>query len=144
MRPTDFEALEGMRVRLNDLTVAETRILDDFGEVLLSAGGRLRTPTDAADPGQDARAVAAANLNRQIVLDDGRSGTRRRPVRYLSPGGTLRAGDTLDELTGVLSFAFDRWRVQPTEPVTVRGRQLTDRRARRRRRRPARSPASTS
>jgi predicted extracellular nuclease len=115
--PTDFEALEGTRVRLIDLTVAETRLLDDFGEVLLSAGGPLSTPTDAADPGQDARAVAAANLDRQIALDDGRNGTPRRPVRYLSPGERLRAGDTVDELTGVLSFAFDRWRVQPTEPV---------------------------
>ena len=113
-----FEALEGMRVKLVDLTVAETRHLDDFGEVRLSAGGQLRTPTDVADPGQDAQAVATANLDRQIVLDDGRSGTHRRPVRYLSPGETLRAGDTLDELTGVLSFAFDRWRVQPTEAVT--------------------------
>ena len=122
--PTDFEALEGMRVRLNGLTVAETRLLDDFGEVLLSAGGRLSTPTDAADPGQDARAVTAANLNRQIVLDDGRSGTQRRPVSYLPPGETLRAGDTLDEVTGVLSFAFDRWRVQPTEPVTFEAANL--------------------
>jgi len=116
--PVSFEALEGMRVRLGDLTVAETRLLDDFGEVVLSAGGPLPEPTEATDPGQDARAVAAANLAQQIVLDDGRSGTQQRPVRYLDPGQTLRVGAGLAELTGVLSFAFERWRVQPTEPVT--------------------------
>ena len=115
--PASYEALEGMRVELGGLTVAETRLVDDFGEVLLSAGGSLTTPTEHADPGQDARAVALANLERQIVLDDGRSGTQQRPVRYLDPGATLRVGDTLDELTGVLSFAFERWRVQPTGPV---------------------------
>ena len=114
---TDFEASEGMRVKLIDLTVAQTRLLDEFGEILLSAGGALSTPTDVADPGQDARSIATANQNRQIVLDDGRGGTGQRPVRHLPPGEMLRVGDTLDELTGVLSFAFDRWRVQPTEPV---------------------------
>ena len=115
--PGDLETLEGMRVALRDLTVAETRLLDDFGEVLLAVDGRLSTPTEAADPGLDAQAVATANLNRHIVLDDGRSGTQQRPVRYLAPGETLRAGDTLDEVTGVLSFAFERWRIHPTEPV---------------------------
>jgi predicted extracellular nuclease len=116
--PAGFEALEGMRVRIGGLAVAETRGLDDFGEIVLSAGGPLTAPTQAAAPGPPAQAVATANANRQIVLDDGRSGTQQRPVRFLAPGQTLRSGDTLDELTGVLSFAFDRWRIQPTEPVT--------------------------
>ncbi|HEY4603332.1 MAG TPA: hypothetical protein VIH08_03215, partial [Blastococcus sp.] len=52
------EALEGMLVAAGQpLTVSEVFNLDRYGEVLLSSGGRLVTPTEAAQPGPGAAAV---------------------------------------------------------------------------------------
>ncbi|SDS94104.1 hypothetical protein SAMN04488543_2690 [Friedmanniella luteola] len=112
------ERLEGMLVAPADtLTVSEVFDLTSFGELTLSEGGVLLTPTEAAAPGAPARAVAADNLLRSIVLDDAvsaRVGVSTRP--YLSPSTPVRVGDEL-HLTAptVLGFGFGTWRLQPAD-----------------------------
>jgi predicted extracellular nuclease len=112
------ERLEGMRVTVRQaLAVTDTRNLDDFGEVLLAAGGPLRTPTEVAEPGEAARAVDAENDRRSLLLDDASSRANPNPVPYVTPEDSLRRGDTTAGLTGVLSQGFGAYRLQPTERV---------------------------
>jgi 5'-nucleotidase len=99
-----------------DLTVSELFDLTSFGEVLLSSGGRLLSPTQAAEPGADAAAVAAENLTRSITLDDGASARLARGTvpPYLAPGDPVRIGDTAQLGPVVLSAGFGSWRLQPS------------------------------
>jgi predicted extracellular nuclease len=58
----DAEQWEGMLVQLpQTLTVTENFNLARFGEIILSSGGRLLTPTQIAMPGQAAIDAAASN-----------------------------------------------------------------------------------
>lgn len=113
------ERLEGMRIVVpGTLTVTESRNADNFGELRLSSGGVLFTPTEVAEPGAAAAAVAAENARRNLILDDARSPSNPRPVPYVTPLDSLRRGDTTTGLSGILSFGFGQYRVQPTaEPA---------------------------
>lgn len=112
------EAYEGMLVAPVDaLTVSEVFDLTSFGELTLSAGGRLVQPTELARPGPAAAAIAAENAARRIVLDDGvtaRVSVSTRP--YLTPDTPVRVGDVLDFTEPlVLGYGFDAWRLQPAD-----------------------------
>ncbi len=114
----DWERVEGMRVRIDTPLVASDHAdLGRFGEVELAAGARLARPTDRVLPGAEAAALAASNARRRVLLDDGSRARDPRPVPYLGADGTLRLGDALDGLEGVLGFAFGRFRIHPTLPV---------------------------
>src|SRR5690606_27555909 len=109
---------EGMRVELpQTLTVNETYQLGRYGQVLL-ANGRLAQPTHSAAPGAPAQVVAAQNALNQILLDDASNVQNPDPVIFPAPGlsatNTLRSGDTVGGVTGILSFDFGEWRVLPT------------------------------
>ncbi|MBZ0307049.1 MAG: ExeM/NucH family extracellular endonuclease, partial [Anaerolineae bacterium] len=121
------EAYEGMLVTLpQTLTVTEVYELGRFGEVLLSSGGRLQQPTNAQLPGQEANLLQETNALNQIILDDNLTVQNPDPVPFLLEG-TLRLGDTVTGLTGVLSYAFDTYRIQPTEsPEFVRSNPRLD------------------
>lgn len=127
---SDFEKLEGMRVSFSQtLTVSEVYTLARYGEVTLSANGRLYNPTNFVDP-NDAPAsgtnssgssnvsavTAQQNLNdlSRILLDD-KSNVQNPPtVPYVDPvNNTLRCGSTLNSLQGVMDFAFSVYRIQP-------------------------------
>jgi uncharacterized protein len=113
-----FERYEGMLVRLSgELYVTEHFGLGRFGEVALSAGGRLFNPTHLAEPGPAAVALQAENDLRRLVLDDGSNAQNRDPVAYpqggLSYANTLRTGDRLTEVIGVLDERFGGYRLQP-------------------------------
>ena len=117
----EHEAREGMLVALSNLTVTEVFNLGRFGEVSLSGVGRLYVPTAVADPGAPAQAVAAANARSRIILDDGDNRQNIDPTRYpqggLSATNTLRVGDSLPELDGVMDFRFSNYRIQPVDSV---------------------------
>ena len=112
------ERLEGMLVDpVDGLTVSEVFDLTRFGELTLSEGGLLVQPTELARPGPAAQAIAAENLTRRIVLDDGSSAQANVTNRpYLTPGTPVRVGDELD-LTEplVLGFGFRPFRLQPAD-----------------------------
>ena len=107
----DLEQYEGMLVRFPQiLTINDLYFLERYGEVLLSHRGRSFTYTNQNSPdvaGKDANLRAAASLN--ILLDDGKRSQNVTPVRYLRAGAlpdySIRAGDTIRELTGNLRFS---------------------------------------
>ena len=105
-----LERFEGMLVALpQSLSVTEHFQLGRFGQVSLSANGRLPTATAVAAPGAPALAQAAANDLNLIVLDDDNEIQNPDPIRFarggtpLSASNTLRGGDTVSGLVGVLS-----------------------------------------
>ncbi len=112
------EPFEGMRVSPADrLTVSEVFELTRYGELTLSEGGLLVTPTEVARPGPAAEAVAANNALRTVVLDDGTDvGTTVTNRPYLSATTPVRVGDTLTfTAPTVLGFAYGDWRLQPAD-----------------------------
>lgn len=117
-----LEAFEGMAVTLTQtLTVTENYNLGRFGELVLSADGRLFNPTQIAEPGAPALASAEANRLRRLLLDDGSSSQNPATIVYPQPqltaSNTVRSGDTVQNLQGVLHYAFGEYRIQPTAPV---------------------------
>lgn len=115
----DLETFEGMAVQFTrDLFVTDNFNLGRFGEVVLSVGGRQLIPTQVAEPGVEANDRADLDQRSRILLDDGSNRQNPVPVPpYFAADGTLRAGDRFQGLTGVLSFGFSAYRVQPTGPV---------------------------
>jgi predicted extracellular nuclease len=114
----DLERFEGMRVQFSQtMTATEVFNLGRFGEVSMSGAGRLYNPTAVAAPGAAALAVAAQNNRSRIILDDGNNLQNIDPTRYpqggLSASNTLRVGDTLAGLEGVMDFRFSNYRIQP-------------------------------
>ena len=120
---SDWERFEGMRISLpQQMTVTETFTLARFGEVSLSANGRLFTPTSIVEPGAAAAAQQDLNNRSRIVLDDANGQQNIDPTRYptggLSAANTLRSGHTTSDAGGVLDQRFGRYRIQPVGPVT--------------------------
>ena len=116
---TDLEKYEGMLVKFTDtLSVTEVFNLGKFGEVVLSAGGRQFNPTNG-----NGTATRVQNQLARIILDDASSKQNPAPIPYLSAGdtsGTRRVGDTVQNLTGILSYGFNAYRIQPTStPIFV-------------------------
>ena len=119
----DHEATEGMLVHFDQtLTATEVFNLGRFGEVSLSGVGRLYTPTAAVAPGAPAQAYEAQNQRSRIILDDGNNQQNIDPTRYpqggLSATNTLRVGDTLPSLGGIMDFRFGNYRIQPVGPLS--------------------------
>ena len=117
------EALEGMRVRLeHGATITGLYELARYGVVTL-ADDRLYQPTQVAEPGPPARAVADRNRLRQLRLDDGSRrqfpGLPKWVVRHYNAGQRLRVGDRLADVTGILDYRYDAWRLQPTTAPRV-------------------------
>ena len=133
----DLERYEGMLITIpQTLTVTEVFNLGQFGEVSLSANGRLFNPTNIIDPNDTnaagtsssgnsniAAVTARQNLNNRsrIILDDGSSASNLSDVPYVNTtdadptNDTLRIGSTTTGLTGVLGFGFNNYRIQPTQ-----------------------------
>ena len=98
--------LAGVKVHLDQpLTVSGNYELARFGTLTLSAGGRLL---------RERSAEAEADQARRIELDDGSYRRDPRPIPWLDDDGTRRSGSTVHDLTGILEYAFDRWRLHPT------------------------------
>jgi predicted extracellular nuclease len=131
-----LEQHEGMLVVFNQtLTVSQNFFQGRYGQVTLAAGGRLFQPTNSFAPlSPEAIAQADENARRLLVLDDGQDinalGDNPSPIPYIGANNTLRAGDTVAGLTGVIDYgrinsdssnpARD-YRLHPTsEPVFAR------------------------
>jgi predicted extracellular nuclease len=130
--PVDLEPYEGMLVTFPEaLTASQNYFQGRYGQVTLSSDGRLFVPTNVVLPGSQAIALAQENLRRMIVLDDGQDvsdyGDNPAPIPYIGADDTLRAGDTVAGLTGVIDYGqitappdpLYHYRLHPTEePVT--------------------------
>lgn len=120
-----WENYEGMLVTVsgadtNPLTVTETFTLARFGEVVVSAGGRLFNPTNFVEPGAAAVAAQALNDRSRLLIDDGRDGTPPDgQVPFIPTTATeFRQGFTTPSVTGILGYGFNTFRLQPTTPIT--------------------------
>ncbi len=115
-----FEAHEGMLVSFPQaLVISEYFDFDRYNEIMLTSVRHL-TPTALVEPGAPAIALAASYLLDSITLDDGRTTQNSDPA--LHPDGTtfdmtnlFRGGDLLSNVTGVLDYSFDLYRIQPTQ-----------------------------
>jgi predicted extracellular nuclease len=116
----DFEKLEGMSITFPSQVIAEYFNFDRFGEIAL-ATDRLVQPPAVFDPGSpEATALADLNARSQIILDDGR--TSQNPDPAIHPNGGVfdlnnlfRGGDIVENVTGVMHYAFNRYRIEPTQ-----------------------------
>ncbi|WP_211276932.1 ExeM/NucH family extracellular endonuclease, partial [Tamilnaduibacter salinus] len=114
----ELERYEGMQVALqHPMTVSQNYFLGRYGQLTLSSpddsgqAGRLFKPTNQYPAGTpEAVTLAEANARRLLILDDGMDigafGDNPEPVPYLGPVPpmTLRAGDTVGNLVGVIDF----------------------------------------
>ncbi len=115
---TTFEPVEGVLVTFPEaLTATEHFQLGRFGEVTVSSDGRLFQPTDRVAPGAPAQALAELAARRRLLIDDGSAVQNPAFVPYLTPQA-VRIGDTATGITGVMSFGFSLYRLQPTETIT--------------------------
>ena len=121
----ELERFEGMLVTLNGpLTVSQNFFQARYGQLTLSSGGRLETPTNRHRPGStQALALANENARRRIVLDDGSSLQNLNPSPYLGAQALPRAGDVVSgAITGVIDFGLvtssnldpGGYKIQPT------------------------------
>jgi len=140
---TDYlERFEGMRVTIpGPLHVTDNYNLERYGELFLSPLTAIFNPTEILDP-NDAPAAGTSSTgtgnvpaittqqslhNRyRVMLDDGRNVENGNPIPYLRTsavggGRTLRLGDSTTHLSGILSYDFSEWRIQPTVAVTFAG-----------------------
>ncbi len=133
----DLERYEGMLVTINvPLTASQNFFQGRYGQVTLSANGRLIKPTNLY-PAGSAQALALQDLNARssILLDDGTSLQNPNPTPYIGADNTLRAGDTLPGgVTGVIDYGpatsdlggILSYRIHPTvAPVFVRSNART-------------------
>jgi predicted extracellular nuclease len=126
----DLEAFEGMLVRFpQKLTVSGLRFLERYGEVHLSAGGRLYQYTNSNAPGAAGYAAHKDSVAaRTIRLDDGLRSSNPASIHHLNSGAaadySIRAGDSVTGATGNLRYSRgsgsggdEGWRLMPTEDI---------------------------
>ncbi|OLT12848.1 endonuclease/exonuclease/phosphatase [Actinomadura sp. CNU-125] len=105
-----LERFEGVLLRLRgEMAASETYDLGRYGEITVAAGGRLFQPTDGHDD-----SARAANEARRLLVDDASNVQNPDTIPYTSDGRVVRLGDVTEGLTGVLSYGFDSYRLQPT------------------------------
>lgn len=119
----DLERYEGMLVTVTGpLTVDQNFFQGQYGQITVSALGRLETPTNRLRPGPGALALDADNQRRSLIVEDGTSMQYPNPTPFLGEANTLRAGDAVTSLTGVVDYGLatsssadpGSWRIVPT------------------------------
>lgn len=143
----DYETVEGMLVSVDSgttdpLTLITNFNLDRYGEFWVSAGVQTQ-PTqiyDAQTELSEILALAEANENARLLIDDGSSQSNPSEFQYIpntsagdNGNGYLDAGDTFDAggatfrlgteftapLTGVMDFGFSEYRLQLDDMVQI-------------------------
>jgi uncharacterized repeat protein (TIGR01451 family) len=118
---TDLEPYESMLVVFpQTLTVAQNYFQGRYGQVTLSVG-RMYNPTNGNGLGD----TMEYNLRRMIILDDALTSQNPNPIPYIGQDNTLRAGDTVAGVIGVVDYGLITndsvtrfYRLQPTEVPT--------------------------
>lgn len=115
----EAERWEGMRVRLpQELVVTGNYTLGRYGEFYVSPR-RVMAATQVAAPGAAAQAALRADSLARIVVGDASSGQNPATIPYptgnLGASNSLRGGDKVSGLVGVLDWAFGLWTLQPTQ-----------------------------
>ena len=114
-----WEQLEGALLQIvQPLVVNDTYQLGRYGEITL-ADSRLQVPTDTMAPGKAAVEYYHQQQQRHmLVLDDGLYQQNPQPLQLgklkISAANTLRIGDSVSGLTGVLLQDARGYRLVPT------------------------------
>jgi len=122
--PEDWEALEGMLVRIDaPLTISGHHEMLARGVLIASFDGRLYAPTERAPPGEPARQTAAANARRRLLLDDASAAVCNggcAPAWYLPAEAPFpRSGSVVVGATGILDQRWGEYRLQLTAPLAL-------------------------
>ncbi|MCB1225963.1 MAG: ExeM/NucH family extracellular endonuclease [Verrucomicrobiales bacterium] len=115
-----LERAEGMQVVFDSaLVVTSNEELGSRGELVLSQGGVLLTPTETLDPADlvGIRAAQAAQARNRVTLDDGSGAYYPDPTPFLNASATRRCGDRIPALAGMLTETPGGYRVQPVTSV---------------------------
>ena len=120
---TELEAYEHMLVSLDQtLYVTDNYGLVRYGQFTV-ATERLYQGTQVAEPGEQANAVEASNRLKSIVIDDGSTQQNADKVPYPAPElsgfNSLRLGDSITQVEGVMTYSFGAYRIHPTADVNV-------------------------
>ncbi|WP_425501681.1 ExeM/NucH family extracellular endonuclease [Pseudoxanthomonas koreensis] len=112
--PADWEALEGMRVRIDaPLAVTGTDAVQRFGELAVSFDGRQWQPSEVARPGSPEHATGAArNARQRLLLDDGSQQRDPAQVAWLDGREIPRVGATVRDAEGIVEQRHGGWRLQ--------------------------------
>ncbi len=123
---SDFEAFEGMAVIFpQELVISEYYNYDRYGEMVLAQPlnneDRPYNPTAVELPA-NAQARKDANALSRITLDDGLTAQNPDVLRHPNGGdfaqnNYFRGGDKVKNTVGVLNYAYDLYRIQPTSPA---------------------------
>ena len=116
---TNWERYEGMLLRFPQaLTILDAHNFDRYGELTYGLD-RQWVPTSIVDPGQPANDLLASNNTDRLLVDDGRSSQNPSPAIHpdgkpMAQDNYFRSGDQVTNLTGILSYDFESYRLQPT------------------------------
>jgi len=127
---TYLERYEGMAVKvMQPLYVTENYNLGRGGLLDLSSDGRLMQPTQVVTPGTPANDMAQQNSLDRLILDDGSTSQNPDPIiyprPYLSATNSIRSGDIVSDIVGVLTYSWSGWggtnayRIHPTDYPTI-------------------------
>ncbi|MCA9839548.1 MAG: ExeM/NucH family extracellular endonuclease [Trueperaceae bacterium] len=106
---SDWERYEGMLVTFaQPLSASEVYDLGHYGQVLLSAEGRLYHPNNGQENSQN-------NALRQLLLDDASKIENPDPIPYLLPDESLRLGDTVLPEGVIVNYGLDAYKLEPTQ-----------------------------
>ncbi|MFK5970178.1 MAG: ExeM/NucH family extracellular endonuclease [Candidatus Marithrix sp.] len=125
-----LESYEGMLVNLPQiLTVTDNYSLGHYGQFTLS-NGRLFSPTNVVEPGFAANELQIQNDLNRIIIDDGSMNVNPELIIYPSPqlsaNNTLRSGSTVANITGILTYSFNEYRIHSTSiPIFTANPRLT-------------------
>ena len=119
--PADWEALEGMRVRIDaPLAITGTDAVERFGELAVSFDGRQWQPSEVARPGSPEHAEATArNARQRLLLDDGSQQRDPARVAWLDGREVPRVGGVVRGAEGIVEQRHGNWRLQLTAPPVI-------------------------
>lgn len=101
------------------LFVTETYNLGRYGQILLSPGKPLVRPTQYMEPSSMISALEEKFNASSITLDDGSNSQNPNPTPYIS-NGTIRRGDSVENLTGKIVYQFDEYMIIPEGDVAFK------------------------
>lgn len=110
-----LESVEGMKVSLEEVRISEVYNLARFGEILLSPKV-LTQATQVFEPGAKAQQWQERQNQFTLLMDDDSNRQNRDPLFYsLNAESSIRIGDELDQIEGILSYAFGAYRIRPIQ-----------------------------
>ncbi|WP_223789207.1 ExeM/NucH family extracellular endonuclease [Marinicella meishanensis] len=122
MDQSQLEAVEGMRVHLSDHVITDVYSYLKYGEMTVSSQ-LLLSPTALYRPGPKVKQHQALLSRDRLIIDDGRMNQYPQPWVAGADGRTpvgaknaIQMGQSV-AATGVLHFAYGKYKLQPTEPL---------------------------